>query len=173
MRTINHYEFIEDRGELVLMTDRLAGHPCHEPVLLVSAVDNTAYLRRAPADGYKFCGIDAVVMRRLRRQVFVTVIEQETYARYSYDAQRAPLEFNEDDSVVTKTLSVAWHRFALYWTDANSERPAEGPQTHGSRAHAIFNSVRSARLRVSAYQRGPIHAEGTDTPDSSRGGPFI
>ena len=123
LHIVNSYEFLDVGGELGLMTDRLTRRPISDPVLLVSAVKNTAYLHRASHEVYAFADIEPAVMRRLRRQEYVIVAEIDgDHVARSYDAPAGPLEYDEDAWLITKALSIVWHRFARLWTGAIQSR---------------------------------------------------
>lgn len=116
LHTIQTYEFLREDGEFALMTERLADHPSSDPVLLVSAIDNRAYLRRGPDDIYEVPDIDPAIVVCLRRQEYVVVVEMEgDRAAHSYDAPVGALEYDPDASAVTKALTVFSGRLARCW----------------------------------------------------------
>jgi hypothetical protein len=120
VQTINDYEFIEQDGELVLMTDLLGESTCLDPVFLISAVNNVGYLRRKPGQGWEIRNIDPSVVSRLRGAALVIVIEMDgDRVALAYDAPIGPLEYDEDDWAVTKALTVFWHKLARYWSGAS------------------------------------------------------
>jgi hypothetical protein len=89
MRIVYSFDFFDEQGELVLKTGRLASHPCHQPLFLVSAVDKTAYLRRTPSDTYEFLNINGAEIQRLRCQPSLLVIEEGPDSQYTYRAPTA------------------------------------------------------------------------------------
>jgi hypothetical protein len=116
LHTIESHEFLEQDGELVLITDRLSDANGIDPIFLISAIDNSGYLRRGPGEVYALRGLDHAIVERLRLAKFLIVIEMDGgRVAHSYDAPAGPLEYDEDAWAVTKALTVIWCHVARYW----------------------------------------------------------
>lgn len=103
MKSITQHEFIEhESGDLALILDLISADVAKDPVLLVSRIEDKAYLRRAPHEVHEIIGINPKVIDRVRASENMIILEMlGDKVVHGYDVPTAP--FEKEDPANTGT----------------------------------------------------------------------